>query len=87
MVYGDIYYDIVAYKLHTSISAGIQCFSLGSTIEVNSMKKVREYFEKAYNVLADLFAELPSVVDPLGSLVGLITMLLLIPILLKLLGM
>jgi len=50
------------------------------------MKKVREYFEKAYNVLADLFAELPPETNPI-PLIGLITMLLLIPILLMLLGM
>ncbi len=51
------------------------------------MKKVREYLGRAYNVLADIFAELPPVIDPFGPLVGLITMLLLIPILLKLIGM
>ncbi len=50
------------------------------------MKKVREYFEKAYNVLADLLAQLPTEIFPI-PLIGLITMLLLIPILLKVLGM
>ncbi len=50
------------------------------------MKRIVECLEKAYNVLADLFAELPSEIDPLGPLVGLITILLLIPILLKILG-
>jgi len=50
------------------------------------MKKVREYLEKTYDILADLFAGLPPVTDPLGPLIGLITMLLLIPILLKILG-
>ncbi len=50
------------------------------------MKKVREYLEKTYNLLADLVAGLPPEVFPI-PLVGLITMLLLILILLKLLGM
>jgi len=50
------------------------------------MKRIREYLGKAYDILADLFAGLPPVTDPLGPLVGLITMLLLIPILLMLLG-
>ncbi len=51
------------------------------------MKRIREYFERAYNTLADLLAQLPTEIDPLGPLVGLTTMLLLIPILLKILGM
>jgi len=50
------------------------------------MKRIREYLEKTYNLLANLFAGLPPVTDPLGPLIGLITMLLLIPILLMLLG-
>ncbi len=50
------------------------------------MKKVRECLEKAYDILADLFAGLPPVTDPFGPLIGLVTMLLLIPILLMLLG-
>jgi len=50
------------------------------------MKKVREYLEKTYNLLANLFAGLPPITDPLGPLIGLIAMLLLIPILLKILG-
>jgi len=32
--YSGIYCYIVAYKLHTSIPVGIQCFSFGSTIVV-----------------------------------------------------
>ncbi len=46
------------------------------------MKKIREYLRRAYNILA----ELPREIFPI-PLVGLITMLLLIPILLMLLGM
>ncbi len=49
------------------------------------MKKIVEYLEKTYNLLADLLAELPP--EPPLPLIGLTTMLLLIPILLKLLGM
>jgi len=81
MVYSDIYCYIVAYKLHTSISLGLQRFSVGSTDVGGSMKKIREYLRRAYNILA----ELPREIFPI-PLVGLITMLLLIPILLMLLG-
>ncbi len=49
------------------------------------MKKVREYLEETYDILADLVAGLPP--EPPLPLIGLITMLLLIPILLKILGM
>ncbi len=44
------------------------------------MKKIREYLERAYDILA----ELPTDIFPI-SLIGLITMLLLILILLKIL--
>ena len=50
------------------------------------MKKIVEYLEKAYNVLAYLLAELPTEINPV-PLAGLIVMLLWIPLLLKLLGM
>jgi len=49
------------------------------------MKKIVEYLGRAYNVLADLLAQLPP--EPPLPLIGLVTMLHLIPILLKLLGM
>ena len=50
------------------------------------MKKVREYIERVYDVLAYLLAELPTEINPV-PLAGLIVMLLWIPLLLKLLGM
>jgi len=49
------------------------------------MKKIVEYLGRAYNVLADLLAQLPPEIYPI-PITGLITMLLLIPILLMLLG-
>jgi len=50
------------------------------------MKKIVEYLGRAYNVLADLLAQLPPETNPI-PLIGLVTILLLIPILLKILGM
>jgi len=50
------------------------------------MKKIVEYLEKAYNVLADLFAEPSGLIDPIGPGIGLIVTLLLLPLLLEILG-
>ncbi len=82
MVYSDIYCYIVAYKLHPSIPVGLQRFSLSSTDVGGSMKKIRDYLRRAYNILAELSREIFPI-----PLVGLVTMLLLISILLKILGM